>query len=116
MSIFYPNPGEDGTIVFDKDAKAKYLFMLQLKVPASSDQAMDLLDRVDAVISKNVGSVDFWHGEDAKQYLENYRSLSERFPDFVQKINDYATFINATVDAYEETAKQGSQSAGNLAS
>ena len=82
----------------------------------SAKTLSDLLDRVDAVISKNVGSEDFWHGEDAEQYLANYRSLSAKFPDFVQKINDYATFINATVDAYEQTAKQGSQSAGNLAS
>ena len=44
-----------GVIVFDKDAKAKYLFMLQLKVPASSDQAMDLLDRVDSILKDEVG-------------------------------------------------------------
>ena len=50
LNIFYPNPQEDGTIVFDENAQAKYLFMLQLNVPASSDEAMNLLGDLDKIL------------------------------------------------------------------
>jgi len=50
LNIFYPNPQEDGTIVFDENVQAKYLFMLQLNVPASSDEAMNLLGDLDKIL------------------------------------------------------------------
>ena len=52
LNIFYPNPQEDGTIVFDENAEAKYLIMLQLNLPASSDEAMGLLGDLDEIFSK----------------------------------------------------------------
>lgn len=54
LSIFYPNytVDEQGneTIVFDKTVKAKYLCMLMLDVPSSSDEALSLLRTVDGDI------------------------------------------------------------------
>ena len=74
LSIFYPNPGEDGTIVFEKEEKAKYLFMLQLKVPASSDQAMDLLDRVDSILKEEVGEGHYSIGGSTKMVKDIFDS------------------------------------------
>ena len=55
LSIFYPNPDENGNITFDKEKPAKYMFMLQLNVASSSDEAMALLNNVDKILaSKNV--------------------------------------------------------------
>ena len=51
LSIFYPNPDETGYITFNKDTPAKYMFMLQLNVAASSDEAMQLLTDVDKIIT-----------------------------------------------------------------
>ena len=53
LNIFYPNPGEDGVIVFDEAKPAKYLFMLQLNIPASADEAMKLLGDLDKVLAES---------------------------------------------------------------
>ena len=74
LSIFYPNPGEDGTIVFDKEVKAKYLFMLQLKVPASSDDAMNLLERVDNILKEEVGEGNYSIGGSTKMVKDIFDS------------------------------------------
>ena len=41
LAVFYPNPDKDNNdlITFDKTVKAKYLFMLQLDVSSSSNEA-----------------------------------------------------------------------------
>ena len=52
LNIFYPNPDENGEITFDENAEAKYLLMLQLNLPASSDEAMDLLNDLDKILAK----------------------------------------------------------------
>jgi len=52
LNIFYPNQDENGQITFDPDKPSKYLFMLQLNVPASSDEAMGLLGDLDKLLSK----------------------------------------------------------------
>ena len=43
LSVFYPNPdaNNNNEITFDKTVKAKYLFILQLDVASSSDEAID---------------------------------------------------------------------------
>ena len=52
LNIFYPNQDEHGVITFNETAKAKYLFMLQLNVPASSDEAMNLLGDLDSLLKE----------------------------------------------------------------
>ena len=52
LNIFYPNPDENGEITFDENTEAKYLLMLQLNLPASSDEAMSLLNDLDKILSK----------------------------------------------------------------
>ena len=53
LNIFYPNKKGEGVIVFDENAPAKYLFMLQLNVPASSDEAMGLLGDLDDILKES---------------------------------------------------------------
>lgn len=52
LNIFFPDYKEIGG--FQKDIKATYLVMLQLNVPTSSDEAMDLVKKIDDVILKDV--------------------------------------------------------------
>ena len=49
LAVFYPNPDKDNNdlITFDKTVKAKYLFMLQLDVSSSSNEALNMLDDLD---------------------------------------------------------------------
>ena len=53
LNIFYPNKDTNGVITFDENTPSKYLFMLQLNVSASSDEAMELLSNLDGVLSES---------------------------------------------------------------
>ena len=48
-----PNKDANGVITFDENTPSKYLFMLQLNVSASSDEAMELLSNLDGVLSES---------------------------------------------------------------
>ena len=70
----------------------------------------NVFDEVKTEIGK-IGTDDTWKSDAATEYLNKFNSLSAKFPDFIQKVQDCATFIDSTVDAYVTSDSKIGQSA-----
>lgn len=70
----------------------------------------NVFDEVKAEIGK-LGVDETWKSDAATEYINKFNTLAAKFPDFIQKVQDCATFIDSTVDAYVTSDSKIGQSA-----
>ena len=70
----------------------------------------NVFDEVKAEIGK-LGVDETWKSDAATEYINKSNTLAAKFPDFIQKVQDCATFIDSTVDAYVTSDSKIGQSA-----
>ena len=76
----------------------------------SAGMLQNVFDQVKSEISK-IGTEDTWKSNAATEFVNKFNSLSAKFPDFIEKVQDCATFIDNTVEAYESSDNRIGQSA-----
>lgn len=82
----------------------------------SANKLQGIFDNVKVEIGK-IGTEDTWKSTAATEFVNKFNSLAGKFPDFIQKVRDCATFIDTTVEAYETSDTRMGQSADqNLSS
>ncbi len=79
-----------------------------LRTSANNLQA--IFDQVKVEIGK-IGVEDTWKSNAATEFVNKFNTLSAKFPDFITKVNDCATFIDNTVNAYETSDQKIGNSA-----
>ena len=76
----------------------------------SANKLQVIFDQAKVEIGK-LGTEDTWKSQAADQFVEKFNGLAAKFPDFITKVNDCATFIDNTVNAYETSDQKIGQSA-----
>ena len=76
----------------------------------SATKLQEIFDQVKVEISK-LGTEDTWKSSAATEFINKFNSLSGKFPDFIQKVRDCATFIDNSVEGYETADSKIGQSA-----
>ena len=77
---------------------------------SSANKLQAVFDQVKVEIGK-LGTEDTWKSAAATEFIEKFNTLAAKFPDFITKVNDCATFIDNTVNAYETSDQKIGQSA-----
>ena len=76
----------------------------------SANNLQGIFDQVKVEIGK-LGTEDTWKSDAATEFVNKFNSLAGKFPDFIQKVRDCATFIDTSVEAYEASDAKIGQSA-----
>ena len=70
----------------------------------------NIFEEVKSEIGK-IGTEDTWKSNAAIEFQNKFNSLAGKFPGFIEKVQDCATFIDTTVEAYETSDNKIGQSA-----
>ena len=63
----------------------------------SSNRLESIFAEVDNEMGK-IGADETWKSRGATEFINKFNSLKVKFPDFVQKIKDFANYIDSTVE------------------
>ena len=74
----------------------------------------DMRTTLDEATSTINGTAASWESDAAENLRTRYTSLSEKFTDFYDAINKYATFLDNTAVAYESADKKIEERANEL--
>lgn len=66
----------------------------------SSTQMEDLLSQIKTLFAK-VGTDEVWNGTAAAQTKEKFDTLSAKFPEFSQAVNDCHKYLLSVVEGYK---------------
>ena len=77
----------------------------------SANKLDDILNNVKAIM-RNVGNDDTWSSAAATEVIETFNRFSAKFPSFIQKVREFATALDNSVETFETGDSQIKNSAG----
>jgi WXG100 family type VII secretion target len=92
---------------FSKLSYAQVTSMAE-QLKASSTQMESLLNEIKSLFNK-IGNDDVWSGTAASSTKETFDSLSAKFPEFSQAINDCYKYLSSVVANYQAVDKMVNQ-------